>query len=289
MTVPHTTIRPRRLLGSALAALLGAVILVGTLPRTASAYFCVLAPRHGAICKYTDPGLFETLKSDAEVEGQRWAAIHQLVPALQATDEGLTRGAEAVAAYDSTLQSLKTPRAQIAAVFAAAFNMQHPDATVRLALGAGGPTFVSVGTEADRAATTLRTSTPTGEDRIALIAGDVARLAAISAGSRGSAGISQQLAGVYGVSDSAARAGQAMSGSASSLASRVRERSGIAGESEGLLLGAQGRVQALRGVQERQRTVSVEATVHAIEQLQAARTPRRAALQRWAKARDGSW
>ena len=133
-----------RILGPVMVGL----VALGGFPE--AAFACPLAPLHGSLCKYVDPGLFQSLAANAEAELLRLGAVNVTTPLIAAITRVTGRDADAVVQYDSLLQLVTRPRVPVPRIFAATWSWIHPDATVRVQYANGRTEMVNVAAEAQR-------------------------------------------------------------------------------------------------------------------------------------------
>ncbi|MBW7933816.1 MAG: hypothetical protein H3C62_09445 [Gemmatimonadaceae bacterium] len=122
----------------------------------AQTLLCPLAPRQGPVCQYVDPQRLQALVHEAIAESGRWAILQTSIPAIQRLVDRTREGAEGLHAFDSTLRRIKTPRAAVSAVFAAAWNLAHPTASIRVVSAGGGVRVLNAAALSDSAVRALQ-------------------------------------------------------------------------------------------------------------------------------------
>ncbi|MGI8547585.1 MAG: hypothetical protein ACR2M1_09655 [Gemmatimonadaceae bacterium] len=269
------TFRKRATTRLALLLLTAAAVMVS--PRAALAYTCPLAPRHGSLCKYTDPGLFKSLIANSQAELMRLGAVNASVPLMKAITQATGRNSAATVQYEALLQLVTRPRVPVPRAFAASWTLIHPDAQVRVRYANGTTEVVNVAEEVQRymqAASAAATRDPLG-----VMAGQVASLAAANgeAGTAEYAGVLNRV-GLSGRSAIVAGAGLAQN--ANDLASTVRSGpDGMAGQSRAEILGAKAGVDQSKGVQSALRLDAAEEVVRAAKAASRAREARNRVIQ----------
>jgi hypothetical protein len=257
-------------------------LIVAVVPAEAHAtvWRCPLAPIQGPICKYVDPQLLHTLWSEGEAELLRWSSLSSLTPMVERVTMRQGVSTTNLVEYDSVLRTLKTPTAPVPSVFAAAWNVTHPTAQVRLVVANGGVQIVNF---AQLATTKVDSLHALGnDDPVKRVGAAVARLSA-AAGVPASAGVGRQLLAMVDAGRSARDSDSTAAGRATDLAAAARARSsGMQGESEARVLSSKGAVDLLRALSEQHRGDAALHTIDAVHAAQEARAARSAMLQQWA-------
>ena len=200
------------------------------------AFACPLAPLHGSLCKYVDPGLFQSLAANAEAELLRLGAVNVTTPLLAAITRVTGRDADAVVQYDSLLQLVTRPRVPVQRIFAATWTWIHPDATVRVQYVNGRTEMVNV---ADVAQHYLDTATSAvAKDPLAAITQQVAALSYAN-GQGGTADYAVALQRVGTLGRGAVGTGADLAAKSDNLAQTIRAGpQDFAGQSQAQILAA---------------------------------------------------
>jgi hypothetical protein len=259
-------------IGFALAIIVGLAS-----PRAAMAYTCPLAPRHGTLCRYTDPGLFKSLAANAEAELMRLGAVNASVPLMKAITQATGRSASTVVQYDSLLQMVTRPRVPVPRAFAAAWTLIHPDALVRVRYANGQTEVVNVAEEAQHylaAATQSASGDPLG-----VMARQVAGLA--SANDQGGTAEYASVLQRVGLSGRGAIAtGADLAHAGNDLAGAVRTGpTGMAGQSRAAILSTKGALDQTKGIESALRMDAAEDVVRAAAAASRARAARRRVIR----------
>ena len=256
----------------AMALVTSAAIVLLARPASGFGYKCPLAPRHGSLCKYADPGLFKSLAANAEAELMRLGAVNASVPLMKAITLATGRDAATVLAYDSLLTTITRPRVPVPRAFAAAWTLIHPDALVRVRYANGATEVVNVADEAQKALAAAPRA-PTG-DPLGLMARRVAGLASANdeSGTAEYAGVLERV-GLSG--RSSITTGANLASSANVLAGAVRSGpKGMAGQSRAEILGVKGSLDQTKGVESALRLDAAEDVVRAAQAASRARDAR---------------
>jgi hypothetical protein len=237
-------------------------------------YVCPLAPVHGPICRYVDPRLLQALSNEAQAELLRWVTLRSIMPEVERLIDRTRHATGAIATFDSTLRLIKTPRVRVPQVFAAAWNLTHPEATVRLRLA--GDQLVAVHV-AEVAASALAREGTAGDPVLALAR--AVRTMGQSVPWRTTDRITQRISEAYqGDVEARARHSAAIDAS-QAFAARVRGRSeGMTGEGEAAVLAAKAQIDLLRVVTDERRADATEFSVQALALHQTERERRGRAL-----------
>lgn len=261
---------------SRMAGIVGLSIVAVSSAASQVVYRCPLAPVQGAVCQYVDKQRLEALINEAVAEAGRWAVLQTSIPAIQKVVDQTRAGADRLTSFDTTLRRIKTPRASVPTVFAAAWNLAHPTASIRVVATGGRVVVLNAAALSDSAVRAMQgASDPMRE--FAAGVGQLSRGMPL-AGASGTMGT--QLAHLYDQSIQAADTNTQLVENANRLAARSRSRaSGMQGESEAHILAAKGTFDLMRGLTESQRLDGAEATVAGLRAAQQARAQKTRAIQ----------